>query len=71
MGGNQWNVDVTAFRDGLAAVHRLKYCELPGPLLEVTGDAIQVAGPHPTRGVAPMVLKGGPGGDHGPIHVLS
>ena len=71
MGGNQWDVDVTALGDGLAAVHSLKYRELPGPLLKVSGDAVQVASPYPTRGVAPMVLKGGPGGDHGSVHVLS
>ena len=42
MRGDEGQVDVAAFLDRLAAVHRLEHGEFPGLLLEQAGDAVEI-----------------------------
>jgi len=50
-------VDVTGLPDGLAAVKRLQYGELPRALLQDAGDPVQVLSPFARGNVRPAVVE--------------
>ena len=66
----QGQIHVAGLLDGFAAVERLQHGELPGPLLQQPGDAVQVARPHAARRVPPSRLVGLAGRQHPPVDVL-
>ena len=68
--GGERQVDVAGLLDRLAAVERLEDGELPGPLLQQAGDAVQVLGPLLARQVPPTRLVGLAGGGDGEVDVL-
>jgi len=70
VGGDQRQVDVATLTDRLAAVHCLEHGELPGTLLELAGDAVEVAGPHRAGSVAPVFLEGRAGGGDCTVYVF-
>src|SRR6266545_2325435 len=70
VGGGQRHVDVARLLDGLAAVHGLQHRELPRPLLDHPGDAVQVLGPLGAGHARPDLGVGGAGGPHGRLDIL-
>ena len=70
VGRRQRDVHVAGLLDGLPAVEGLQHGELPRPLLQQPGDAIQVARTHAARRVPPVRLVGLAGRAHRPVDVL-
>ena len=65
MRGNERQVDVPAFADGLAVVQGLQHCELAGPLLDDACDSVQHLRALAPGHRSPGPLIGSPGGADG------
>ena len=69
MPGNERNVDVPAFPDGLAVVEALEDGEEPGVFLHQSGQGVEVLGPLGSAYALPLGLSQ-VGGLYGPVDVL-